>query len=68
MTYTVLRRVPRTIPEGLIVAHNHIRPAKPIGLNGFRAWLTEPSDKYERCDCGWANGLEHFRVNSGASR
>jgi hypothetical protein len=37
-------------------------------MNGFRAWtdvLCGNSDfiEYRPCHCGWANGLEHYRVN-----
>jgi hypothetical protein len=58
-----LSAVPTSVPTGRVVVHNHVRPAHPLGRNGFRAWLAEPSDRYERCDCGWAETLaEHYRV------
>jgi hypothetical protein len=63
MTY--LRHVPRKLPEGKVLVHNRVRPASPIGLNGFRIWLESLSDnpKLVVCDCGWAPHLEtHYRV------
>lgn len=56
--------VPRKVPEGRIVVHNHIAPAAEIGFRGFRVW-TEPgralprrtggvmADAIDRCSrCG----------------
>jgi hypothetical protein len=54
--------IPRAIPAGKILVHNHVRPQSPLELNGFRAWLTTPGAKYEACNCGWAPALQHFRV------
>ena len=73
MTY--LSGVPRQVPEGRIVVHNHVRPVDAsgaripaarvaLGFHGFRAW-TEPIGKPMRvaCRCGWAPHLaEHYRV------
>jgi hypothetical protein len=34
---------------------------RELGLNGFRAWLTdEPNPNERRCFCGWLDGREHF--------
>ncbi len=65
-----LSRTPRKVPAdvaagGRVLVHNHIRPAEPLGLHGFRAWTQEPDDTLILCDCGWS-GLEHYRV--GTSR
>jgi hypothetical protein len=61
-----LTAIPRQpSPEGRCIVHNHVRPAHPIGMNGFRAW-TQDSDpvRLEPCDCGWAPKLpEHYRVH-----
>jgi hypothetical protein len=63
-----VRQVPRTVPPGRIVVHNHVRPPGfpniPLGFNGFRAW-TEPEGTPERvrCECEWPPHLpEHYRV------
>ena len=60
-----VRFIPKTVPEGWAVVHNHVIPVHPIGLNGFRVWIQErrKSPKLERCDCGWAPSLAvHYRV------
>jgi hypothetical protein len=52
--------------DGRIVAHNHVQPAAVLGMRGFRAWLAEPSDKYEICRCGFAPQVAtHYRVARG---
>ena len=63
-----LRRVPKVVPAGRIVVHNHVRPMPVLGENGFRAW-TEPEGTPDRvvCVCSWASHLdEHDRVDLGA--
>jgi hypothetical protein len=56
----------KLLAGGRIIVHSHVKPVEPLGLNGFRAWTDEPDDNhYERCKCGWANGIEHYRVNVG---
>jgi hypothetical protein len=59
-----LSAVPTSVPTGRVVVHNRVRPAHPLGRKGFRAWLDEPGDRYEPCDCGWAAEtlVEHYRV------
>src|ERR1051325_11481545 len=59
-----LTTIPSSVPRRRILVHNHVRPAPPrglpgtsLGLNGFRAWLAGPSDRYERCPCSWAPHL-----------
>jgi hypothetical protein len=60
-----LTTIPKTVPEGRVVVHNHVRPARRLGTRGFRAWLAEPSADIERCDCGWAPELgAHYRVRN----
>jgi hypothetical protein len=66
-------RIPKTVPPGSILVHNHVRAnasgrkswkgmTKP-GTRGFRAWLDQQRAHYVPCDCGWAPHLaEHYRV------
>jgi hypothetical protein len=55
--------VPRTVPKGRVLAHNHIRHTvdMPSGANGFRVW-SWPQGKvpkhFKTCGCGYA-GLPH---------
>ena len=59
-----LYRVPESVPSGKFVVHNHVRPTRRLGSRGFRAWLAEPSPRYEVCPCEWAPELgAHYRVN-----
>lgn len=56
--------VPRKVPTGRVLAHNHVRHAvdMPNGYNGFRCWTWEKGRQpknFLRCECGWA-GLPHF--------
>lgn len=61
-------RVPKQVPAGQVVVHNHVKwpgPGTPIGLNGFRAWTQQPDETgpLEPCNCGWAPELTgHYRV------
>ena len=58
-----LSRIPQSVPSGKIIAHNHARPTSPLGTEGFRAWIAEPSLEYEECPCKWAPELGvHYRV------
>lgn len=66
--YVRLGVVPKRVPDGLILVHNHVRrihPAHPTGLNGFRAWYATPEEQYVPCDCGWAAEVPggHYRVD-----
>jgi hypothetical protein len=42
---------PGQFPLGLILVHNHVQPTRHLGLEGFRAWLDDPGDRYEVCPC-----------------
>ena len=42
-----LSRIPQNVPTGKIVVHNTVRPAKQLGMRGFRAWLADPSDGHQ---------------------
>jgi len=62
-----LGAMPRSVPKGRVVVHNHIsakddkgKDRKP-GDSNFRAWTEKPSRRLlVRCDCGWS-GLPHYR-------
>jgi hypothetical protein len=62
--YTGGLNVPRKIPPGRVLDHNHIRHTirTPHGWRGFRCW-TWPKGKvprnFRRCKCGWS-GLPHY--------
>jgi hypothetical protein len=58
-----LSKLPKEIPQGQVLVHNHVRPVKQIGLNGFRCWLQKIDPTLVKCDCGWAPKFaEHFKV------
>ncbi len=58
-----LSHVPRSVPFGKIVVHYHVHPTSKLGTHGFRAWLAQPSPRYEVCSCEWAPELDvHYRV------
>lgn len=61
-----LSRVPKAVPAGVAVVHNHIRPTQRLGSRGFRAWTQAPDpEQLEACPCEWAPWLgEHFRVRA----
>ena len=58
--------IPRFVPEGRVLAHNHIMHTGKMqnGVNGFRCW-TWPQDKvpsnFKPCQCGWS-GLPHVAM------
>jgi hypothetical protein len=39
------------LPEGTYLVHNHVAPAKPIGMNGFRAWVQKGKDDPPLVEC-----------------
>ena len=59
--------IPRVIPEGKILCHNHVRHEVNTmpGVNGFRAWLAPANEHWLAwgydCPCGWS-GLKHRRL------
>jgi hypothetical protein len=60
-------RIPKQVPWGRIIVHNHIQPQAPLRRNGFRAWSDLPEPKYVECYCGWAPHLgRHYRVSRTA--
>ena len=60
--------VPRKVPRGRVLVHNHIRPVGfrpdyPVGWSGFRAWTMKPHPSVGVCKCGWAPLVRrHYRV------
>jgi hypothetical protein len=57
-------KIPRAVPPGRVLVHNPVRTIwvnQEQGRNGFRFWLSEPSDRWTRCDCGWAPHLPETR-------
>ena len=56
------------IPAGSYLVHNHIRPVKPLGLNGFRAWIQTDADNLVKCRCNFGGCKNsklhrlHYRV------
>ena len=59
------------LPAGAYLVHNHVRPQKPLGKNGFRAWIQHSSDRLVecRCDLGGCKNSKvhklHYRVDRG---
>jgi hypothetical protein len=45
-------------PDGMVLVHNHVRPAQRSGTRGFRFWL-QPPQGVVACSCGWRPELEH---------
>lgn len=78
--YIPMFTLPRVIPAGRIVVHNHVRPVGfpdvPLGWMGFRAWTDVPTGQIARhgepyrvivCRCDWAPHLpEHYRIDFDA--
>ncbi len=54
-------RLPATateIPEGSVIAHNWVTPARQQGTRGFRFWYQRPAANLgEPCPCPWAPEL-----------
>jgi hypothetical protein len=51
------------IPDGVVVVHNHVRPRRRLGYDGFRAWVQRPTDRLEVCPCTWApEAGVHYRI------
>ena len=57
-----LSRIPKAVPAGKILVHNQ-PPSAASATRKFRIWLATPSDRFEKCPCGWAPELpEHYRI------
>ena len=65
----VTRIPPGNLPEGEVLVHNQVVPARRLGVRGFRAWTQRLDDPpaVEVCGCDWAGvdlrGLTHYRVS-----
>ena len=44
-----LTKLPATVPTGLVLVHNSVRPAKRLGTRGFRARLDSPAALCHLC-------------------
>ena len=60
--------LPRAVPAGTYLVHNHLQPQKPLGRNGFRAWLAIKADDLVACRCNFGGCKNsklhevHYRV------
>ncbi|MGB6772601.1 MAG: hypothetical protein WBF51_11465 [Candidatus Dormiibacterota bacterium] len=62
MSIEYLDLLPESVPEGLALVHNRVKPSG----GGFRYWLQRTTDSRPvvPCSCEWAPGLPlHYRVN-----
>jgi hypothetical protein len=60
---TAVQELPReNLPRGFYLVHNHIRPAKPLGRNGFRAWVQDKAKGLVQCKCNFG-GVKNAKVN-----
>jgi hypothetical protein len=60
--------MPRTIPSGFFIWHNHIMHTNGMGhgMNGFRYRFEAKPVNYRQfmpCKCGWS-GLPHYSIRS----
>jgi hypothetical protein len=57
--------LPKELPaDGRVIVHNHVLPVSRTqrhGVNGFRFWRAQLSDRLEKCECGWS-GLRHYHL------
>ena len=62
--------IPRDVPVGWFVVHNHIRPTRRGGTTpSARFWLqsADTDQPLIACNCGWASDRDytHYRVDRG---
>ncbi|MCW2084347.1 hypothetical protein ABIE85_008362 [Bradyrhizobium diazoefficiens] len=50
------------LPADHYLVHNHVRPVNPLGLNGFRAWVTDDHDRLVECHCDFG-GCRNADIN-----
>jgi len=68
VTTSYLACFPDPVPDGEVLVHNRVRPAKRGGTRGFRFWLQVPSPDLSACHCGWAAELgQHFTTTAAAA-
>lgn len=62
-----LARLPSRTPDGYVLVHNSVSPARRLGTRGFRAWLEDVDAANPRrvlCGCDWAPELgAHYRID-----
>lgn len=67
MRYWNSASVPKRVPAGRVIVHNHVRRHKdqPHGAMGFRVWTEDAPAQRDlvKCKCKWS-GLPHYRVRS----
>jgi hypothetical protein len=54
-------KIPRTLPAGQVLVHNHVEPQQVIGMNGFQVWTQALDKQVVPCRCAWSGKL-HYRV------
>jgi hypothetical protein len=54
------------IPKSLYLVHNHVKPVRQLGLNGFRAWLMDDARKPVECKCSFG-GLPNAKNQQALS-
>jgi hypothetical protein len=57
----------RSLPDGYYLVHNQVGPQRPLGKNGFRAWVQDNADGLAECGCDFAKNKNakvnrHYRV------
>jgi hypothetical protein len=55
--------LPDELVPGAYLVHNDMTPTKPLGLNGFRAWLTTRADNLVECRCNFG-GCKNYNVHT----
>ena len=48
--------------DGYYLVHNHVRPVRPLALNGFRAWVQDSAYNLVECDCSFGRN-RNAKVN-----
>ena len=64
--------LPRTIPKGRVLVHNHVVPVGfhkwlHHGASGFRAWTQKKEKDLVQCHCGWTD-LSNYRIRGASGR
>ena len=59
----------RALPDGYYLVHNQVTPQRPLGKNGFRAWVQDNADGLAECGCDFGKNKNakvnrHYRVRS----
>jgi hypothetical protein len=57
-----LEKIPRKIPQGWVLQHNHVAPRLHLGTNGFSPWLSNRGRKI--CQCEWCQKRVIHRYDS----